>query len=852
MSIANCSVRFWGKLASDGAPGISAGEHMLNVGHVARLMAELSPALCRGFGLSTETIAALAALHDLGKISPGFQQKCPAWLEIFGLSNLAAQNGWGVSTEKDHGRVSHASIQKALMELGVSRKTAKFLAAVLGAHHGGLKERPSDRGISCVMSEPVSGIDWDKARIDTVRELWTHFDADTDFTALSISEAALWWLGGLTSVADWIGSNERFFSADVASAQSRESAATAALEEIGLGRLLLRPGLSFKSIFSFEPNELQVRAGEVITQPGVYLIEAPMGVGKTEAALWAAYRLLSAGLASGVYFALPTQSTSNRIHLRMNDFLRLITANGAASRLVHGNSWLVESDGVPERTGPVSQELDSGAQVGRDWLASPKRALLASFGVGTVDQCLLGVVAAKHFFVRHYALSGKVVILDEIHTYDLYTGTLIDKLIDTLGRLGCTVIILSATLTGKRCGQLLAQGDAAPSNVSERLQPYPLISGRTAERVIPPVAVTPSVNREVRISFSPAAFAMSQAKQLAEVGGSVLWICDTVDSAQRVYRELVAQCGGNFPIGLLHSRFTFPRREALEQEWMVRLGKNGTRCGSILVASQVVEQSVDIDADLLITELAPTDMLLQRIGRLWRHFRKIRPVANPTVLIIEERASLEALQRMSPVEIVETFGPKAKVYSPYILLRTLELWKSHEQISIPGQIRSLLETTYSERSDEPEAWQRLGDDDLAKTMAHRMLALQNSNYWNVELRDEEGLQTRQSEIMTIPLILCSEHSQAQSVLLGGEIVSFSNETHVPSAARAIHRNLVKIPVYLLSNNRRQEDSGLSRYVQGSFAVGVVDHLGNVSVVNMRPEIHLTYSDTTGLIIRRSS
>ena len=332
------------------------------------------------------------------------------------------------------------------------------------------------------------------------------------------------------------------------------------------------------------------------------------------------FHLLLSGKAKGIYFALPSQATSNRIHLRMNDFLRRIAPEAETSRLIHGNSWLMEDDFgfCPSPTDAKAKAADD-ARTGRDWFASTKRALLAPFGVGTVDQALLGVVAAKHFFVRHFALAGKIVILDEVHSYDLYTGTLIDKLISTLEALGCTVIVLSATLTGKRLGQIVP----LPGDASEDKLPYPLITGRKKGQTFNPVPAAAPKPQTVKVDFISEKSAAEEAIALARKGGAVLWICNTVDAAQKQYKALTEETGKAFPVGLLHSRFSFRRREKLESEWMERFGKTGQkRRGSILVSTQVAEQSVDLDADLMITELAPTDMILQRLGRLWRHKRE--------------------------------------------------------------------------------------------------------------------------------------------------------------------------------------------------------------------------------------
>ena len=191
----------------------------------------------------------------------------------------------------------------------------------------------------------------------------------------------------------------------------------------------------------------------------------------------------------------------------------------------------------------------------------------------------------------------------------------------------------------------------------------------------------------------------------------VLWICNTVGAAQKQYRRFIELAQNQFPIGLLHSRFPFWRREELEGEWLERFGRHGTtRCASILVSTQVVEQSVDLDADFLITQLAPTDMILQRLGRLWRHDRRARPVGDARICFIEETKSLEELRALSPTEIKKELGSKALIYHPFVLLRSLEVWKAKKNVAIPGEIRALIESTYEERDDEPESWRNLFND----------------------------------------------------------------------------------------------------------------------------------------------
>lgn len=845
---------FWAKTTPDGQPGLSVFDHMLNVGCVARCIAEASPGLLERFQLQLPEVGTLAALHDLGKISPGFQRKCEAWLEANNLIKIARNGCWDTAMESDHGKVSHAAIQDFLNQTGMPRKTAKFVSAVLGAHHGRLNP-PKDPVYlpPKLISDSASQIDWAAERMAAAQAIWDYLGGCSN-PPLSLADdsPSLWWLAGLTSVADWIGSDERFFPPERRTeTENPATLAQSALEVIGFQPPTIKKGLAFESLFGFPPNEMQERTLATVTAPGVYVIEAPMGMGKTEAALGAAYQLMANGKANGIYFALPTQATSNRMHLRMNEFLRRIAPETQESRLVHANSWLKGKDeGIFPASTATKMSATEDARIGRDWFTSTKRALLYPFGVGTVDQALLGVVAAKHFFVRHFALAGKVVILDEVHSYDFYTGTLIDKLITTLEGLGCTVIILSATLTGQRRGQMVPLPD---DTSTEADLPYPLITGRQEGNPFEPVTAAPPVSRTVQVDFIAAEKATEEAIQLAKQGGAVLWICNTVDAAQRQYRRFMEPSSGVFPVGLLHSRFPFWRREELETEWMERFGKDGkTRCGSILVSTQVVEQSVDLDADLLITELAPTDMLLQRLGRLWRHGRGKRPADNARLCILAESKSLEEFRALSPPEIKKELGSKALVYDPFVLLRSLEVWQEqeHKGVSIPGQIRALIEATYEDRDDEPEAWSNLFYECEGEAMAHRQKALMSSNVWNVPLPDEEGIQTRLNEMPTIALVLCQTLTQHEAIFIDQTRGILGGDQYRLSTAQAIHKNLVKVPKCCFE--RVEICPAFADYLHGEQCAGIVRADGVVEVQEgLQQGIQLFYSNDLGLVIEKT-
>ncbi len=845
---------FWAKTTKEGKPGISVFEHMINVGRVAYCLAEFAPELLKRFQLNLKEVGALAALHDIGKISPGFQQKCETWLQEMGIVTIAHNYCWDSEMESDHGKISHAFIQKYFNEIGVKRKSAKYLSAILGGHHGRLNP-PNDRNFNLFgrICEEQSGIDWNNERKNVAKAISNEFSTNFLNIDLDDSSSILWWLAGLTSVADWIGSDENYFPSEGGYRRKETKlAARKAVFDIGFQPPKIIPDLTFHDLFydkhkpkiQFTPNDMQKKALSMISSPGVYIIEAPMGMGKTEAALGAAYQLLNKGKARGIYFALPTQITSNRIHLRMNDFVNRITMTTIRSRLIHCNSWLMDNhrSSSPAVSGTVDPSSD--ARISRDWFSSAKRALLAPFGVGTVDQALLGIVAAKHFFVRHFALAGKVVVLDEVHSYDLYTGTLIDKLITTLEDLGCTVIILSATLSGNRRDKIVSIKKYQDTTD----EPYPLIIGRKEGKPIEAVAAKAPDSLGIQILFEENQQATIKAIEMAKQGGSVLWICNTIDAAQKQYQFFLNSDRDNLIIGLLHSRFTLTLREKLENDWMERLGKNSiSRGGSILVSTQVVEQSVDLDADLLISELAPTDMLLQRIGRLWRHQRKRPDNIKPCLIILKEKLNLSEFRKLTPQAITKHLGAKALVYNPYILLRSLEVWEKRQAINIPSDIRFLIESTYAEAIDEPDSWCKLSDDRFASESGKKFLAARNCNFWQIALEDEEGVQTRLNEIPTLSLVLCNTISGKNIQFIDGSAVIFDDDFHIITA-KAIHKNFVKVPAYHFQNIKIIPY--INRYLHGDHAIGSINEDGTLFVSGLKNGVNLRWENDLGLVIEK--
>jgi CRISPR-associated endonuclease/helicase Cas3 len=785
-------LEFWAKTTEDGRAGISVRDHCLNVGCVAEALIEVLPTLLKD--LLPSGAATLAALHDVGKISTGFQSKCQAWLEQSGLAEAAMRERWREGSESDHAKVSQYFLQQVMKPSGTH-----LWGVAAGVHHGRIFGRRI-AGIAIIEKQE----EWERAaREQLFRELIGIFGSlPAQVPRDDLSD--LWCVAGLISVADWIGSNEDFFPSDrgLTLEQSRE-AAQRALDQIHWHGGAVR-ARNFNELFAgYSPMPLQAALHEHCQQPGLFIVEGPMGCGKTEAALWAAHRLIEAGANDGIYFALPTQVTSNRIHQRIAPFLQSALADAANLRLAHGASWLEGNQTMRlHPTDANDPEAEAHVREGRSWFASSKHAMLARFGVGTVDQALQGVVAVKHFFVRRFGLAGKVVILDEVHSYDVYTGTLITQLIRELLALRCSVIVLSATLTKARRHELiLAAGGQAEAAQSLA---YPLL---TVVRAAAPVVEIPVEKPKPRaLKLKTTALTedeiLLECIERAESGQHVLYLRNTVAEAQETCRKANGSVRTErVEVATLHSRFPFFRRQELENEWLVRLGKQRASDGkgSLLIATQVVEQSVDIDLDFIVSDLAPTDMLLQRMGRLWRHERKNRRASEPEFWINAPLANRDAGTR----ELKKAFGKSGYVYAPYVLLRTAEVFAGREMIVLPDQIREVLEATYAEREEgeEPEAWHELRAEveaereELAQEAdaATRVLGRQSEDDRKEHLTRRKGAPTR--DVVLVRACDMITRDQWHLTLLGGETLDVSGFEWSIAAARAVHRNLVRAPLH---------------------------------------------------------
>lgn len=653
-------------------------------------------------------VAFFAGLHDLGKATPNFACQ---WEEGWFRIRRAGYEGCKYDKAPRHGDMTAATLFRILGALGCPEGIAIPVAQIIGGHHGLFPQAIPEA------SRKAGGGRWDVARSNLVRALLTALDLKgTPWPTGGVSgeNGFLVTLAGLTSVADWIASDissfpfagDTFTVSDYCRRARRQ--ARQALHRLGwLGRPSAHTPRGFTELFSRTPNALQrqvIAQLPDITPPGIFVIESPMGGGKTEAALTVADAWAGAGH-PGFYIALPTMATSNQIFGRVQKYLgNRYPGQGVTYQLLHGHASLHEefelllSQGkaflTPSGVGRPD-EVASGVMAA-EWFTYKKRGLLAPYGVGTVDQALMAVLQTKHFFVRLFGLAGRVVILDEVHAYDAYMMALMAHLLTWLGALGSPVVLVSATLPERTRASLLSAYAAGMGRTDGTLPTvaYPRLSWWSGEGP-GAISLTGLPERTIYLNWfedSGDLQATPWTRDLVDRlagGGCAAVICNNVRRAQAVFCQLRKLLPAGTSL-LFHAQFPFDDRMEREKAALRFFGPDKSERPErfVLVATQVVEQSLDLDFDLIVTDLAPVDLLLQRSGRLFRHDHTQRPALfeKPTLWVIKPPQGEDGGPAFSLADRL--------VYAEHVLLASWHHLKDRKQIAIPGDVSTLVETVY--------------------------------------------------------------------------------------------------------------------------------------------------------------
>ncbi|MFG2143651.1 CRISPR-associated helicase Cas3' [Streptomyces sp. NPDC048696] len=712
---------------------------------VRLLVAEALPG---GMGDARQLVVWLAGVHDIGKATPAFACQVDALADRMRAAGLAMPYRRELGMDRrlaPHGLAGQLLLQEWLEgEQGwPGRCTAQF-AVVVGGHHGAPPEHPHIYDLEChpeLLRTPGLSEDvWRQVQTELLDFCAMEFGVAgrlADWGRAKLSQPVQVLLSALVIVADWIASNRDLFPyfPDAAARTDDERIAAAwrgldlpepwrpeipreSVAELFAARFDLLAGASPRPV-----QEAAVRLAREMPVPGLMVVEAPMGEGKTEAALAVAEVFAARAGAGGVFFALPTMATGNAMFPRLLTWLdRLPVTEGQrlSVQLVHSKAALnqdfdglmrasrqtiaaIDVEGTEELPPPGAARRAAPAElVAHAWLRGRKKAMLSSFTVGTVDQLLFAGLKSRHLALRHLALAGKVVVIDEAHAYDAYMNSYLDRVLSWLGAYRVPVVVLSATLPAAR-RRMLAEAYAGVAagtyRAVEEADGYPLLTavapGHPPLMEFPGASGRASVVRIEALDDGLVVLADRLEAELAD-GGCALVVRNTVNRVLETAKALRERLGAD-AVTVAHARFIDVDRAAKDADLLDRFGLLPSQRPRrhIVVASQVAEQSLDIDFDLLVTDLAPVDLVLQRMGRLHRHRRGARPER-----LREPRCLVTGVDWAgAPPEPVRG---SVLVYGRHALLRALAVLAPHlggedTPVRLPQDISPLVQQAYGER-----------------------------------------------------------------------------------------------------------------------------------------------------------
>jgi len=749
--------RWVGKSAKGAHPAHPAVYHMLDVAAVAECL-PMPP------GTSTELRQAFllfAALHDLGKVGDVFQRM---------LSD-------GTPQPERHWEVTEAWLTdfdaRFAAVLGSRWQRREQLYAAAAGHHGRPPTCGRDVWQAIRRRAGVEALEDAQAITEVFFGLWP--EASMDSLSKSDAKRLSWWLAGFIATADWIGSNAEWFSGKnpgPSPADYLEGARVSAKAAVAAAGLATPP-VSQAPLFDFDLRPMQATCAQIPLRDGpmIAVIEDETGAGKTEAALLLARRMMRAGKGKGLYIALPTMATADAMFARLG--LPQETGGSAVARrffegppslvLAHGRATMSAAFRDVRRNWDVSSEEPACSE----WLADDRRrALLADVGIGTIDQALMAVLPVRHGTMRLYALSSKLLIVDEAHEMgDPYMARQLSMLLRSHAALGGSAILLTATLPLTLRRKLVGAfedgaGRPAPA-LDDPSYPALTIGGGTCETSFAQSCGPRGPVLVKRLSGTAAALDLVEAQ--ARQSAACVWVRNAVDDAVAAVRALRER---GQQADLLHARFTLADRKRHEAAALTRFGKTGEgRIGGILVATQVVESSLDLDFDVMISDLAPMAALIQRAGRLWRHMdlRPVssRPVPWPVLHVVSPDPACVEDDRW----LAEVLDKGAWVYPHDQQWRTAQMLFEEGQIEAPARLRALVEAVHGENGTEvPEALRKAEGTRIGEMLAQANLANQNVIDFDAGYREGAGdwqdreFSTRLGEPQTTLLLLRADGS----------------------------------------------------------------------------------------------
>lgn len=705
-------------------------------------------------------LVALSFLHDAGKLHPGFQAK--GWDKGVWRAALHGHvaEGWALFADRRCGKLAAPFPLDVMAGWGEGEAVPNLLRASIG-HHG----RPFDVDAQATRDWGGwcgNGYDPVAAASEYARLLQQWFPAAFVSGGQPLPDAPLLQhlFRGLVTLADWIGSSRQIFpfvsnlQPDYFTREARPRARKA-MATLGLDTAAWRQAMADTADFAcivpgWAPRAMQRLVGSQPVEARLHILEAETGSGKTEAALWHFARLFQAGKVDGLYFALPTRAAARQLHQRVNQVLQQLFGATAPEAILAVPGYVQAGTAVGHRLPDFKvwwEDQPDEKQMLARWAGeSAKRYLAAMASVGTIDQAMLAALQVKHAHLRAAALSRSLLVVDEVHASDRYMTEIQTHLLDTHLGWGGHALLMSATLGATARSRWLGGAQAAcPAFDAAVATPYPALWARGHAGPLTPAAADEreKVVQMARAADWEAETAASAAVQVAASGGRVLVIRNTVADALETFAAVRALGGAHWLLQvagrptLHHSRFAVEDRGLLDHAAEAALSpqRDGDG-GQIVIGTQTLEQSLDIDADYLITDLCPVDVLLQRIGRLHRHVGTPRPsgFAQACCLVLAPADGLDDLAAPKFARglggwLGRTSRSIEGIYTnlPACVL-TLGLIAEHPAWRIPAMNRLLVESaTHDERIEAMVAgkgplWQAYWNDIHGRNVAERSQA----------------------------------------------------------------------------------------------------------------------------------
>ncbi|MCZ2721464.1 CRISPR-associated helicase Cas3' [Marinomonas sp. 15G1-11] len=827
---------YWGKaqkneLESKGDPYHLLPYHSLDVAAVgARLLGpetELAKNIAEFLGLEPQDLTTLfaffLALHDLGKFSSAFQALFKDELGYLFAANPNRQYDgrefrhdrlglyfWNTIRDCDELYSRALNIDE---EVECSQTLMVFMNCVLG-HHGKPINTDNLRALTPYIERKQNIFAAEQFALDAFHLIQPRLPIEklVDRGWRQRLKQVSWTLAGVAVLADWVGSDQTYFhycSTPMGLDQYwpiAQQRAKQALNATDLSEHYEKsPFESIEKHFGFTPTPLQQWAQdvEIDDSPQLFILEDVTGAGKTEAALALTHRLLAANAADGFYFGLPTMATSNAMYKRVFDSYQMmfkadevkpsiVLAHGAREMNELFQSSLLSSS--KDDSDYSSSDQTATAQCNQ-WLSdSRKKALLAPVGVGTIDQALLAVLPRRHQSLRLLGLHRKVLVFDEVHAADEYMFELLESLLSLHLHQGGSAILLTATLSMEQRQRLahiyLKESGLKESQYSHLIPTnyhFPLATKVSLTSEIPlmehELESRADVSRFVEVAYLESEEAVfSKVLESVEKGEIVVWIRNSVDDALKAYQAIHSRMANPENALLFHSRFMLDDRQLIEKQVLACFGKDSNakdRVGKVLIATQVFQESLDADADVMISDICPIDDLIQRAGRLHRHTRN------------EHRTYQSGITDTRPSPVLYLHAPvwsdepavdwlsQDFINTQYVYRSPGRLWLGMKKlkelggIKMPEQVRDLIEAVYSSAAFDqiPKTLLKLEQDTQGDELAKANKAKSNrlkwqdygysdhsNQYW---FDDDSDISTRHSDIETVNVLLLKRNGDGQ-------------------------------------------------------------------------------------------